>query len=149
MNEQEKKHYYFNVFQPEGGKLNLFEDTNKKFELIGTIEANSFEDIFQKCQNDFSDEYRLLNRRSLCVGDLIQDNGTDIFYMVIGIGFRKLTASETDTVIVNLIAGEEKTTPNMIETITLRKKDLTVEAISKNGNVIVSMSPKMFKTLKF
>lgn len=142
MNEQEKKH--FNVFQPEGGTVNILGDVNRKFEFIGTIEGDSMEDVYRKCQNDFSDEYDRLHRRSLCIGDLIQDNGTDIFHMVEGVGFRRLTDTEVVTVIINLLTGEERPTPNMIETITLKKKDLVVEAISKNGNVIVSMSSNKF-----
>lgn len=78
----------FRIMHPVGGALN----TNMarglyEFEDICSIDCESIEEAFELSQNDFSERYASLNKRSTSVGDIIVDNDELIHYMVTGRGF--------------------------------------------------------------
>lgn len=84
MNEQEKKH--FNVFQPEGGTVNILGDVNRKFEFIETI---------------------TLKKKDLVV-EAISKNGNVIVsmssnkFLISRVNFNKLISSEITGVLTNV-----------------------------------------------
>lgn len=82
--------YY--IFHPIGGSMNHFCDCNTyMYELIHSVEANSFEEAFRLGQNDFNEEYAKIGVRSTSVGDIIQSTD-DIdklqCHLVKGMGFQ-------------------------------------------------------------
>jgi len=78
----------FKILHPIGGVLNhsmvrgLYE-----YEHICSIDAKSLEEAFKLSQNDFSERYASLGKRSTSVGDIIIDGDETIHYMVSGVGF--------------------------------------------------------------
>jgi hypothetical protein len=78
----------FKILHPVGGVLNHnMERGLYEFEAICAIDAESLEQAFKLSQNDFSDVYASLNKRSTSVGDIIIDTDDSVCYMVFGIGF--------------------------------------------------------------
>jgi hypothetical protein len=83
----------YRILYPVGGSLNhecargVFE-----YEDICGIECGSLDGAFLLGQNDLSDRYSSLNKRSTSVGDIIVDpNGTH--YFVMGMGFQEIPPS--------------------------------------------------------
>ena len=52
-----------------------------------SIDCNSLEEAFKLSQNDFSERYATLGKRSTSVGDIIVDVRDEKHYFVEGIGF--------------------------------------------------------------
>ena len=80
----------YKIYHPEGGVLNhkcLHGDMD--FDLVATVEANSFETAFIKSQNDFNPHYAHLGIRSTSVGDIIV-NEEGVSQLVLGLGFRQI-----------------------------------------------------------
>lgn len=75
----------YKILHPIGGSLNhnmargLYE-----FENICSIDCESLEEAFKLSQNDFSERYASLGKRSTSVGDIIIDTDELIHYMVAG-----------------------------------------------------------------
>ena len=81
----------YSVYQPLNGILNSeLKRDSYEYEKIYSIDAKSLEDVFINCQNDFSEKYASLERRSLSVGDIIVDNENKEHYFVDSIGFTKI-----------------------------------------------------------
>lgn len=78
----------FRILHPENGLLNHNLHTGLyEFEHVCFIDAESLEEAFKLAQNDFSESYASLDRRSTSVGDIIVDLDEQVFYMISGIGF--------------------------------------------------------------
>lgn len=78
----------FQILHPVGGAINHNMDRGLyEFEHICSIDCESIEQAFKLSQNDFSERYASLDKRSTSVGDIIIDNTTSINYMVAGRGF--------------------------------------------------------------
>ena len=78
----------FRILHPVGGALNHnMERGLYEFEQICSIDCESLEEAFKLSQNDFSDRYASLNKRSTSVGDIIIDVKEEKHYMVSGKGF--------------------------------------------------------------
>ena len=78
----------FAILHPVGGALNHnMERGLYEFEQVCSIDCTSLGEVFRLSQNDFSERYASLNKRSTSVGDIIVDTNNDIHYMVSGTGF--------------------------------------------------------------
>ena len=81
----------FKILHPVNGVLNhdcirgLYE-----YEHICSIDAKSLEESFKLSQNDFSERYASLNKRSTSVGDIIIDIREEKHYFVSSIGFTEI-----------------------------------------------------------
>lgn len=85
---------YF-ILHPLDGLLNNdCSSLTHSFEKIAEIEANSLDDAYYKSQNDININYRMLNKRSTSVGDIIVDCEVGIIYMVEDVGFSILCNHE-------------------------------------------------------
>lgn len=84
----------FRILHPVGGTLN--NDMNRglhEFEHICSINCESLEQAFKLSQNDFSERYASLNKRSTSVGDIIIDTDDYIHYMIAGRGFIEIPST--------------------------------------------------------
>lgn len=79
----------FLIFHPSTGAINHeMKSGVYKYDLIHSLEANSLKDAFKLAQNDFSEEYALLDKRSTCIGDVIVNlDDQRVHHMVAGTGF--------------------------------------------------------------
>ena len=93
----------FTIVHPVDSKMNhdcdkdLFEYTK-----ICNVSAISLNDAFQKAQNDFNDDYSLIDVRSTSVGDIIIDIEENKHYMVKGLGFEEIPHSVANYVNLNV-----------------------------------------------
>jgi len=78
----------FKILHPFDGSLNHNMDRRLyQFEQICSIDCESLEQAFKLSQNDFSEKYASLGKRSTSVGDIIIDTDEMIHYMIAGRGF--------------------------------------------------------------
>lgn len=78
----------FKILHPVGGFLNHnLERGLYEFEQICSIDCKSLEEAFKLSQNDFSERYSSLNKRSTSVGDIIIDVREEKHYFVANVGF--------------------------------------------------------------
>jgi hypothetical protein len=78
----------FKILHPVGGALNTnMERGLYEFEYICSIDALDINKAFILAQNDWSERYASLDKRSTSVGDIIIDTDELIHYMVAGRGF--------------------------------------------------------------
>jgi len=85
---ENKKLREFTIMHPKNGVLNQFcERGVYEYEYITTRIQTSLDEAFRMSQNDFSDHYRALGRRSTSVGDIIIDLENGQHYFVSGTGF--------------------------------------------------------------
>jgi hypothetical protein len=84
----------FKILHPIGGVLNTFMTRGLyEFEQVCSIDCESLEQAFKLSQNDFSDRYASLGKRSTSVGDIIIDTDEIIHYMVAGTGFIEIPST--------------------------------------------------------
>lgn len=77
------------VLHPINGVLNpLCLRGEYEYEHITTVECESLEEAFRLSQNDFSEEYSSLNKRSTSVGDIMIVDG--VHYFISGISFTEI-----------------------------------------------------------
>ena len=62
---------------------------------ICSIDASSLEEAFKLSQNDLSERYASLNKRSTSVGDIIVDTESNTHYFVKNIGFLEIPCTVT------------------------------------------------------
>lgn len=63
----------YSVYHPVSGAMNHNCDpATYMYEFICNVKATSLEDAFRQCQNDFSEDYAALGKRSTSVGDIMQ-----------------------------------------------------------------------------
>ena len=78
----------FRILHPINGTLNHNMDRGLyEFEQICSIDCESLEQAFKFSQNDFSERYASLGKRSTSIGDIIIDTDELIHYMVANRGF--------------------------------------------------------------
>lgn len=65
-----------------------------EYEQIACVQANSLDGVWSKCQNH-NDDYAYMERRSMCVGDIIFDIQNNTHYMVADLGFREIPPTVT------------------------------------------------------
>ena len=84
----------FKILHPVGGILNTNMDRGLyEFEHICSIDCESLEQAFKLSQNDFSERYASLDKRSTSVGDIIIDTDELVHYMVAGRGFVEIPST--------------------------------------------------------
>lgn len=84
----------FNVLHPIGGDVNSFLKRRiYEYEFVCSVEAESINHVFSMCQNDLSEKYASLNKRSTCVGDIIVDADEQKHYFIAPIGFIEIPPS--------------------------------------------------------
>lgn len=90
-NNMQNKMKNFRILHPIGGTLNTnMERGLYEFEPICSIDCESLEQAFKLSQNDFSERYASLNKRSTSIGDIIIDTDENIHYMVAPRGFTEI-----------------------------------------------------------
>lgn len=78
----------YRIFHPVGGVLNTqLKRGVYEYEQICSIDAKSLEEAFKLAQNDFSERYASLGKRSTSVGDIIVDVREERHYFVHNVGF--------------------------------------------------------------
>lgn len=82
----------YGLFHPFDGSIN-HNTQQVEFKHICNIQADSLEDAFRKSQNDFSDDYALLDTRSTCIGDMFINYEKMNIYIVDTIGFTEVPFS--------------------------------------------------------
>jgi hypothetical protein len=87
--------YY--IYHPNGGSMN-HECVPGQFMyvMVHKLEAESFEQAFRRCQNDFSDIYASKGLRSTSVGDIImseEDYDNNRCHLVKGNGFQDVPST--------------------------------------------------------
>jgi len=84
----------FEILHPISGCLNTKMSRGLyEFESVCSIDCESLEQAFKLSQNDFSERYASLDKRSTCVGDIIIDKQEDVHYMVSGTGFIEIPST--------------------------------------------------------
>ena len=84
----------FKILHPVGGVLNTsLKRGIYEYEHICSIDCNSLEEAFRLSQNDFSDRYGSLNKRSTSVGDIIIDTEEWKHYFVDNQGFKEIPST--------------------------------------------------------
>jgi len=85
----------YSVYHPIGGSMNHdCQPATYMYEHICNVKATSLEDAFKQCQNDFSEDYASLGKRSTSVGDIIQcmdDHEVGQCHLIKGRGFQTVT----------------------------------------------------------
>ena len=85
----------YRIYHPVGGVLNTeCVRGQHEYEVIADIPAISLHQAYFKSQNDFNDEYALLDKRSTSVGDIIQDPRGKTF-MIKPMGFDEVPGNVT------------------------------------------------------
>lgn len=115
--------------------LNTLCEHNKfEYEMVCMLDVPSLQKAFEMSQNDFSDDYAALGKRSTSVGDIISHNFD--YYMVMPIGFKKVPES--------VLYHKEFTGPKVLGKIDLDMKttadDVSVERV---GSMIKFSVPVM------
>jgi len=83
----------FRILHPIGGTINHdLERGLYEYEEIADIKATSLNNAFLLSQNDFSNEYASLNKRSTCVGDIIIDDENNHWF-IHGKGFLSIPST--------------------------------------------------------
>jgi len=78
----------YKILHPKNGVLNTQCVRGQfAYEPIVSFTAKSLNDAFRLAQNDFSDDYASLNKRSTSVGDIIIDLRHEKHYFIAGLGF--------------------------------------------------------------
>lgn len=81
----------YHILHPKNGVLNTQCIRGQfAYEKVALIRAKSLEDAFNCSQNDFSDDYASLNKRSTSVGDIIVDLRHEKHYFVSDVGFTEI-----------------------------------------------------------
>ena len=81
----------YKILHPKNGILNTKCLRGEyAYEPIVSFSAKSLDDAFKLAQNDFSDDYVSLNKRSTSVGDIIVDLRHEKHYFVSNIGFTEI-----------------------------------------------------------
>lgn len=91
----------YRILHPLDGMINHYAERGKfEYETICTVQAKNLNDAFILGQNDFSEEYAELGKRSTSVGDIIIDDSADAqeyplgkHYFVMGVGFQEIPAT--------------------------------------------------------
>ena len=85
----------YSIYHPVDGHLNhMCEPMAYMYELVFTVDADTIDQAFYLCQNDFNEEYRKLNIRSTSVGDIIKAEDDDLECSIIKpIGLNKVPSS--------------------------------------------------------
>lgn len=81
----------YQIYHPINGNLNI--DCKRgvyEYTHICSVDALSLDEAFKLCQNDLSERYASLNKRSTSVGDIIVDTESNTHYFVKGIGFQEI-----------------------------------------------------------
>jgi len=81
----------FKILHPVGGALNHnMERGLYEYEHICSIDALDLKEAFKLSQNDFSERYASLGKRSTSIGDIIIDVREEKHYFVAGNGFNNI-----------------------------------------------------------
>jgi hypothetical protein len=81
----------YKILHPKNGVLNTDCIRGQfAYEKVTLVKAKSLQNAFYCSQNDFSDEYASLNKRSTSVGDIIVDLRHEKHYFVSGVGFTEI-----------------------------------------------------------
>lgn len=84
----------FKILHPVNGLLNsLLQRGVYEYEHICSIDCSSLEDAFKLSQNDFSERYTSLDKRSTSVGDIIIDTEEWKHYFVASVGFVEIPST--------------------------------------------------------
>jgi hypothetical protein len=76
------------IMHPIGGHINFsLQRGHYEYEIVHTVETDDLNVAFRLSQNDFSEEYCSLDRRSTCVGDILHDIPSNEYYFVAPRGF--------------------------------------------------------------
>jgi hypothetical protein len=85
----------YSVYHPVGGAMNHdCQPATYMYEFICNVNADSLEDAFKQCQNDFSEDYASLGKRSTSVGDIMQcleDCQAEQCTLIKGVGFETVS----------------------------------------------------------
>lgn len=81
----------YKILHPQNGVLN-YQCMRGQFAYkeIAVVKAQSLQDAFKLSQNDFSNEYASLNKRSTSVGDIIIDLTNEKHYFVSNVEFTEI-----------------------------------------------------------
>ena len=94
----------FDIYHPAFGELNTLRKPNSfEYERITTIEADSLDEVFTKSQNDFNEDYALLDVRSTSIGDIVEDIDDERYYIIEPNGF-----TEVNCMWVNFVNWKKK-----------------------------------------
>ena len=84
--------YY--IYHPKNGSMNHdCKPAQYMYELVHKLEADSYEEAFKMSQNDFSEKYAQLGKRSTSVGDIVmshEDYDKNCCNLVKGVGFQEV-----------------------------------------------------------
>jgi hypothetical protein len=87
--------YY--IYHPKNGAMNHnCEPMTYMYDMVYKLEANSFEEAFQRSQNEFNQSYADKGLRSTSVGDIIMselDYQNNRCHLVKGIGFEDVSST--------------------------------------------------------
>jgi hypothetical protein len=84
------------------GLINIFaQEKGFEYQVVCSIH-DDIRNVFLSCQND-NPEFRMFNQRSMCVGDVIEDDETGECFMVVGRGLKRVSPHIVENVGFHLL----------------------------------------------